>query len=50
MVTEELRNFRQMYTGFTGARVILTANNLGVFERLKKPVSAKETDSKRSLF
>jgi ubiquinone/menaquinone biosynthesis C-methylase UbiE len=42
MVTEELRGFRKMYTGFTGARVILTANNLGVFDRLKRPVSAKD--------
>ena len=41
MVSEELKSFRQMYTGFTKARVILTANNLGIFDRLKSPVSAK---------
>ena len=41
MITEDLRGFRKMYTGFTSARVILTANNLCIFNRLKSPVSAE---------
>jgi ubiquinone/menaquinone biosynthesis C-methylase UbiE len=42
MEREDLRRFRQMYLGFTTARVILTANTLGVFDRLKRPSSAKK--------
>ena len=30
MVTDELTGLRRLYLGFTGARVVLTANNLGV--------------------
>jgi 2-polyprenyl-3-methyl-5-hydroxy-6-metoxy-1,4-benzoquinol methylase len=40
MIRGDLKRFRQMYLGFTTARVILTANTLGVFDRLKKPSSA----------
>ncbi|MDH4230998.1 MAG: acetylserotonin O-methyltransferase [Nitrospirota bacterium] len=41
MVTNELAGLRRLYLGFTGARVVLTANNLGVFDRLKKAASAE---------
>jgi len=41
MVTDELAGLRRLYLGFTGARVVLTANNLGVFDRLKKATSAE---------
>jgi hypothetical protein len=41
MVTGELAGLRRLYLGFTGARVVLTANNLGVFDRLKKATSAE---------
>jgi len=40
MVPEDLVAFRRMYMGFTVSRVILTANNLGVFEHLKKSTTA----------
>lgn len=42
MLPEDLAGFRRLYLGFMGARAVLTANNLGVFERLKKASSAKE--------
>ena len=42
MVPKELMELRRLYLGFTGARVVLTANNLGVFEHLQKPSLAKE--------
>lgn len=41
MVTDELTGLRRLYLGFTGARVVLTANNLGVFECLKKAFFAE---------
>lgn len=40
MVTDDLAGLRRVYLGFTSARVVLTANNLGLFERLKKAQSA----------
>ncbi|MBI5847617.1 MAG: methyltransferase domain-containing protein [Nitrospirae bacterium] len=40
MITDDLAGLRKLYLGFTSARVILTANNLGLFERLRKPQSA----------
>lgn len=41
MGTEELTRLRRLYLGFTGARVMLTANNLGIFDCLKKAISAE---------
>ena len=41
MMTEELTLLRRLYLGFTGARVVLTANNLGVFDCLVKAAPAK---------
>ncbi|MBS1127390.1 MAG: O-methyltransferase family 2 [Nitrospirae bacterium] len=41
MLTNELAGLRRLYLGFTGARVVLTANNLGVFDHLKKATAAE---------
>jgi len=41
-MTNDLEWLRKLYLGFTSARVILTANNLGLFEHLKKTTSAGE--------
>lgn len=46
MVPEGLAGLRRMYLGFTASRVILTANNIGIFERLKKPLSAPDISRK----
>jgi ubiquinone/menaquinone biosynthesis C-methylase UbiE len=46
MVPEDLAGLRRMYLGFTSSRVILTANNMGVFEGLKKPSSASDISRK----
>jgi ubiquinone/menaquinone biosynthesis C-methylase UbiE len=40
MVPDDLAGLRKLYLGFVSARVILTANNLGIFEDLKKISSA----------
>lgn len=42
MVTDDLLMLRKMYTGFLASRVVITANNLDVFEKLRKPVSAAQ--------
>lgn len=42
MIPKDLLGLRKLYLGFTGARVLLTANNLGIFEHLKKPCSASK--------
>jgi 2-polyprenyl-3-methyl-5-hydroxy-6-metoxy-1,4-benzoquinol methylase len=42
----DIRELRRLYGGFQAARVILTANNLGVFARLaRKPLSARAAAS-----
>ena len=40
MVPEDLAGLRRLYTGFMGARVVITANSLGVFDLLRRPSSA----------
>lgn len=40
MIPEKLKSLRRTYLGFMSARVILTANNLRLFDRLRKAVSA----------
>jgi SAM-dependent methyltransferase len=40
MAPGDLQGLRRLYLGFTSARVVLTANNLGVFDRLKRAASA----------
>lgn len=42
MISDDLKELRRLYLGFTGARVVLTANNLGFFDRLKKATSADD--------
>lgn len=39
MITDDLAALRKLYLGFTSARVVLTANNLGLFEQLRKTQS-----------
>lgn len=46
MASEELAGLRKIYLGFTASRVVLTANSLGVFERLEKPSSAQAVAKK----
>ncbi len=46
MVPEDLVGLRKLYLGFISSRVILTANNLRIFDNLKKPVSASEISRK----
>ena len=41
MVPDDLAALRKLYLGFVSARVILTANNLGIFDKLKTSSSAK---------
>lgn len=46
MASDNLAGLRKMYLGFMPSRVILTANSLGVFDNLKKAVSALEVAKK----
>jgi len=40
MVPEDLAGLRKLYMGFTASRVVITANNLGIFDCLKKASTA----------
>ncbi len=42
MVPQDLAGLRRIYLGFIASRVVITANNLGVFDCLKKPGTAAE--------
>ncbi len=44
-IKEEVQRIRQLWTGFMPARVLLTANNLGVFEHLKSWKGLREVSS-----
>ena len=46
MIPDDLAGLRKLYQGFTTSRVILTANNLRVFDYLKKASSAIEIAGK----
>ncbi len=46
MIPKDLTNLRRLYLGFIDSRVLLTANNLGVFEKLKKASTAAEVSRK----
>jgi ubiquinone/menaquinone biosynthesis C-methylase UbiE/DNA-binding transcriptional ArsR family regulator len=49
MVQDDLAGLRKLYLGFIPARVILTANNLGIFEDLKEISSATEIARKLKI-
>ena len=49
MVPDDLAGLRKLYLGFVSSRVILTANNLGIFEHLKKASSAAEITKKLKI-
>jgi len=42
MVPKDLAGLRRLYLGFIASRAVITANNLGVFDCLKKPATAAE--------
>ncbi len=42
MVPDDLAELRKLYLGFISSRVILTANALGIFDKMKKASSALE--------
>lgn len=39
-LNERVRELRRIWSGFQMSRVLMTANNLGIFNHLKKPVTA----------
>jgi cyclopropane fatty-acyl-phospholipid synthase-like methyltransferase len=41
-IAKQLQDFARLWGGFRASRVILTANNLGVFDQLQKPKSAAD--------
>jgi ubiquinone/menaquinone biosynthesis C-methylase UbiE len=49
MVPDDLAGLRKLYLGFISARVILTANNLGIFEDLKVISSATKIARKLNI-
>ena len=49
MVPEDLAELRRLYLAFISSRVILTANNLGIFDNLKEWTSASETSGKLKM-
>jgi ubiquinone/menaquinone biosynthesis C-methylase UbiE len=49
MVPDDLAGLRKLYLGFVPSRVILTANNLGIFDHLKKASSALEIAGKLKI-
>jgi ubiquinone/menaquinone biosynthesis C-methylase UbiE len=49
MVPEDLAGLRKLYLGFVSSRVILTANNLGIFENLKKASPAAAVAGKLKI-
>jgi len=42
MAPDDLTGLRKLYMGFIASRVILTANSLGIFDKLKKAASVSE--------
>lgn len=49
MVPDDLKHLRKLYLGFIASRVILTANNLGIFDSLKRVSSAAEVAEKLGI-
>ncbi|MEW6584809.1 MAG: methyltransferase [Nitrospirota bacterium] len=46
MIPNDLAGLRKLYLGFISSRVILTANNIGMFDSLKKAATAREIAGK----
>lgn len=49
MTPDDLAGLRKLYLGFISSRVILTANNLGIFDNLKKSSSSAEIAGRLKL-
>ncbi len=49
MIPDDLAGLRKLYLGFVSSRVILTANNLKIFDNLKKASSATEIAEKLKI-
>jgi ubiquinone/menaquinone biosynthesis C-methylase UbiE len=49
MIPDDLAGLRKLYLGFVSSRVILTANNLKIFDNLKKASSATEIAEKLNI-
>ena len=49
MLSDDLVELRKLYLGFISARVILTANNFGIFDNLKKPSLAADISKKLKI-
>ncbi len=49
MVPDDLIGLRKLYLGFISARVVLTANALGIFDNLKKTASAGELSKRLKI-
>jgi ubiquinone/menaquinone biosynthesis C-methylase UbiE len=49
MVPDDLAGLRKLYLGFVSSRVILTANNLKIFDNLEKASSATEIAEKLNI-
>ncbi|MBA4373206.1 MAG: hypothetical protein C0402_10145 [Thermodesulfovibrio sp.] len=49
MVPEDLSGLRNLYSGFMASRVVLTANNFGIFDCLKKAVTAPAVAKKLKI-
>jgi ubiquinone/menaquinone biosynthesis C-methylase UbiE len=48
-ISNELQRLRSFATGFMGARVLITANTLGMFELLERPLSAQSVSKRLNL-
>ncbi len=49
MLPDDLAGLRKLYLGFLSSRVILTANNIGIFDNLKEPSSAAQISRKLKI-
>jgi ubiquinone/menaquinone biosynthesis C-methylase UbiE len=42
MISDEAKELRKLWSGFWSSRVLITANNLEIFDHLKRPISAAD--------
>ncbi|GAB4390745.1 MAG: methyltransferase [Thermodesulfovibrionales bacterium] len=42
MISDDARELRKLWSGFWSARVLITANNLGIFEHLRRPAEPED--------